>query len=422
MSENQQIEEGICLDALIRPGDIIGPYQVVRAFPGTGGMAQIFEVRVRRKYRRPDVPVRLAMKVARPEYEAALSAEADFLRRFAHPHVVRIYPLLGYHKSVFAAREQFPFGWGWYYTMELVDGGSLAQYLFRTTLSDGLFRARSAERARPLSLLLTLGVARQMVAALEHIHGHHVLNLDVKPNNVLFRRRRFKFLRSTVPYAVLCDFGLARDMRFPRLGILGVVTPEYLSPEQAQEVEGLPVTVDARSDLFSLGGMIYEMLTGQLPFADMEELRDPDHLPPPIRRLRPDVPEPLEQVVMRALAKNPQERFQSTAEMRRSLEAIPLPRDWEALARRGSMGIALIAWLLTSSWATQGILSSLRTNSPTPLPTPVGVPLKTSTPSAERRTPDPLFTETPAAPRPTSTPAPTPPPSAHISHPSASGG
>ncbi len=167
MSEKPASEREIALDALIRPGDMIGPYRIVRAFPHRGGMAQIFEVEVWRKYRRPDVPTRLAMKVARPEYEAALSAEADFLPRFAHPHVVRIYPLLGYHKPVFAAREQFPFGWGWYYTMELVEGGSLAMYLFRTTLSRSLFRAPPADTARPLSLLVTLGIARQMIAALE---------------------------------------------------------------------------------------------------------------------------------------------------------------------------------------------------------------------------------------------------------------
>ena len=108
----------------IRPGTVVGPYRIVRGFKGRGGMARIFEVEVREKYRQPTLPRRLALKVAREEYQGALVAESDFLRRFEHPNVARIFPLAGYHRPVYAARARFPFGWGWYYAMELLSESS----------------------------------------------------------------------------------------------------------------------------------------------------------------------------------------------------------------------------------------------------------------------------------------------------------
>ena len=78
----------------IQPDSIVGPYRIVRRFKRRGGMAGIFEVEVREKYRQPGLPRRLALKVAREEYQDALVAEADFLRRFDHPNVVRIFPSL----------------------------------------------------------------------------------------------------------------------------------------------------------------------------------------------------------------------------------------------------------------------------------------------------------------------------------------
>ena len=145
----------------IVPGSTVGPYRVVRGFKGRGGMARVFEVQVRKKYRQPDLPPRLALKVAKEDYQDALVAEADFLRRFDHPNVVRIFPLAGYHRPVYAARERFPFGWGWYYTMELLGGGSLERYLTRPTT--GLLHS-PPDGGRRMSLLKTLGIVRQLVA------------------------------------------------------------------------------------------------------------------------------------------------------------------------------------------------------------------------------------------------------------------
>ena len=351
----------------IQPGRVIGPYRIVRGFKGRGGMARIFEVEIREKYRQPDLPRRLALKVAEPAHQAALAAEADFLRRFDHPNVVRIFPLVGYHRPVYAARERFPFGWGWYYTMELVDGGSLQHRLTRPTTVTDLLRL-PPEGERCLSLLEALGITRQLAAALEHIHGRHVVNLDVKPGNALFRRRRFRYLRGSVPQAVLCDFGISRDVRYPRAGLLGVATPEYVSPEQVSELGRLPRPVDARSDVFSLGIVIYEMLTGTLPFDNIALVTDPTHAPMPPRQLRPSIPPSLEDIMMRALAKDPTYRFQTASEMRTALDQVPTPPDWGAAARRTFTGVTLAACLTVGGWGISRVIPSTLTPTSTPSP------------------------------------------------------
>ena len=385
----------------ITPGSRVGPYRVVRGFKGRGGMARVFEAEVREKYRRPNLPRRLALKVAKEDYQDALVAEADFLRRFDHPNVVRIFPLAGYHRPVYAARERFPFGWGWYYTMEMLGGGSLERYLTHPT--SGLLRA-PPDGGRRLSLLKTLGIVRQLVAALEHIHERYVINLDVKPGNVLFRRRRFRYLRGSVPQAVLCDFGISRDLRYPRAGMLGVATPEYVSPEQASELGRRHQRLDARSDVFSLGIMLYEMLTGELPFENVALVADPTYAPTPPRQLHPSIPQPLEEIVMRALAKDPAYRFQTASEMRAALEQVASPIDWKAGARRVFAGVAAVTTLSTCL-ALGGYIADQVTK-PTCTATPAPPSITTRSPSPSPITPT-ISPSPSATPHSTSTPAPT---------------
>lgn len=402
---------------LIQPGDIVGPYRIVRGFHGQGGMARIFEAEVRKKYRQPNMPRRLALKVAWEQHQAALAAEVEFLRRFDHPNVIQIFPLPrgDNQRQVYAARERFSFGWGWYYAMELLDGGGLHEHLTRTTAITDLLNAPS-DRQRRLSELNALGIARQLAAALEHIHEQQVINLDVKPGNVLFRHRSFRFLRGSVPQAVLCDFGIARDVRYPRTGQLGIATPEYVSPEQAMELDRSQRPVDARSDIFSLGIVLYEMLTGQLPFENVGLVLDPTYVPAAPRQLRPSISPALEEIIMKALAKNPGWRFQTASEMRMALEQIRTLPDWQAAARRTLAGVTLVASLTGAGW---GVSSCLGPSTPTPTrahrpatvqavtPTPTVVPttmpaLPTASPTPTSRPP----TTTPPQ-RATSTPAPT---------------
>ncbi len=398
----------------IPAGTVIGPYRIIRAFKGRGGMARVFEVEVREKYRRPDLPRRLALKVAKQTHQASLVAEADFLSRFRHPNVVHIFPLPGYHRPVFAAREDFPFGWGWYYAMELLDGGSLDRRLSRTTALGDTWQAPATE-GRRLPILEALGIARQIAAALEHIHERHVINLDVKPGNVLFRRRRFEALRGSVPQAVLCDFGIARDVRYaPRSDLLGVATPEYVSPEQAMESGRGRQPVDARSDLFSLGIMLYEMLGGRMPFANIALIADLTYAPLPLRQLCPTVPPALEAVVMRALAKDPNARFQTAAEMRAALEALPTPFDWRGNARRFFAAAAVVACVAAGGLGLQrlGVLPSrpvetpVATMSPTAMATEQPVVVPTTPPLSPMPSPTQRLAPT-STPMPTCTPTPT---------------
>lgn len=388
----------------IQPGDRVGPYRIVRQFKSHGGMARVFEVEVREKYRRPDLPRRLALKVAKPEHQASLAAEADFLSRFDHSNVIRIFPIAGYHKPVYAARDRFPFGWGWYYTMELIEGGSLKGHLSRPTTITDLLRL-PPEGERRLGLLEAVGIARQLVSALQHVHQRNVINLDVKPGNVLFRRRRFRYLRGSVPQAVLCDFGISRDLRYPRAGLLGVATPEYISPEQASELSRNQRQVDIRSDIFSLGIVLYEMLTGVLPFENIALVADPTYAPLPLRQLRPSVPPHLEEIVMRAMAKDPAYRFQTASEIRRALGKVPTPPDWGAAARRTFAGLMMTGCLAAAGTGFASIID--------PTPTPTLTPRRMSTvepttppPTKTPRTP--TSTESPATPQtPTCTPMPT---------------
>lgn len=387
----------------IQPGSTVGPYRILRGFRGRGGMARVFEVEVREKYRQPDLPRRLALKVAKEEYQDALVAESDFLRRFDHPNVVRIFPLAGYHRPVYAARERFPFGWGWYYTMELLRGQSLERHLTRTT-TGVLFRSRQSDRRR-LSIFKTLGIARQLTAALEHIHQRYVINLDLKPGNVLLRRRPFRFLRGSVPNVVLCDFGISRDLRYPRAGLLGVATPEYVSPEQTSELGRRWEQVDARSDIFSLGIVLYEMLTGELPFSNIALVADPTYTPPSPRQLRPSIPPILDDIVMKALAKDRAYRFQTAAEMQAALRQVPLPPDWEAAARRTFATVTVAACLALGGWGINRCGPSI-SSTPTPRPTPTATTVE-HTPTVGATTPTVTVSPTGATQAPTSTPAPT---------------
>lgn len=384
----------------VPPGSVVGPYRIVRRLhQGRGGMARIFVAEVREKYRQPGTPKLLALKVARPDHQSALVAEADFLSRFSHPNVVRIFPIPGKNRPVYAAREQFPFGWGWYYAMELLEGGSLQRRLCRPTTMGNLFRTPTGET--PLSLLEVLGLSRQLLAALAHIHECSVVNLDVKPGNVLFRRRSLKFLRSSVPLAVLSDFGISRDLRYPRAGLLGVATPEYVSPEHALELSRDHQGVDPRSDIFSLGVVMYEMLVGQLPFADVGQLIDPTFVPIPPREFRPTIPVALEGVVLRALMKEPRNRFGSATEMLAALAQVPRPPDWGALGRRTAAGLALASALVGGGYGVNRLFH------PPPPPPPLATPALVGTPTPTLMPPAGPVAMPTATPRPTSTMQPT---------------
>jgi len=250
---------------------------------GRGGAARVFLAR------EPDGRL-VALKVLHPELLASSAADR-FLReirlaaQLQHPNIA---PLLG-------SGEQ---GWAVYYTMAYVEGPSL-----RDRLTTG-----------PLSIEETRRLAADLLSALEHAHERGIVHRDVKPDNIVLSGRG----------AVLLDFGIARAVetigaeQLTRSGItLG--TSQYMSPEQVQGLRALgPPT-----DLYSMACVLYECLAGRPPFVHANEfmvLRQ--HLtekPVSLNQLVPGVPEAAAQAIERALAKAPEERWQSAGEMRKAL-------------------------------------------------------------------------------------------------------
>lgn len=400
----------------IRPGDRVGLFEIVRPLKkNPGGMSRIFEARVASKYRDQAPSHRVALKIALEEHQDALKAEADFLGRFNHPHVVKILPHQKYSDSapVFVLQHKFDFGWSWYYAMEYIPGGSLLQYLNRPTDVTHLLR-QPPTGIYPRSLVQVLGIAEQLLDALQHIHSQHVVNLDIKPGNILIRKQPLGFWRSSVPRVVLVDFGISRDLRFPRAGISGFATVEYMSPEQALSRSTNPPPIDIRSDIFSLGVTLYELLTGQLPFGNLGETLDMGFSPPPPRSIRPSIPSELEALIMRALAKDPQYRFSSAVEMRAAISRVQKPMDWAMTLRRAFSVAALASGIYLGFVAPPHItMPPWKTPEPTrATPTvsiaPTYTPSPTCTPTPKSASPTPTTRST-STPRPTSTPTPRPP-------------
>jgi serine/threonine-protein kinase len=289
---------------------------------GHGGMATVYLARDLKHDRA------VALKVLRPELAMAVGSER-FLReikiaaRLQHPHIL---PL---HDSGYV-------GGFLYYVMPYVAGESLRDRLQR----DG-----------PLPVEETVRLAREVAGALEYAHAQGIVHRDVKPENILLQ----------AGHAIVTDFGIARAVseaggsHLTRTGV-AVGTPLYMSPEQAAGD-----VIDGRSDVYSLGCTLYEMLSGRPPYARSSSLAvlashsvDPV---PSLREHRADVPVSLEQTVTRAMAKLPAERFASAAALDAALaSAAPGP----GLAFRGRRhrlagGIAVLTVLVALVVAKYGL-------------------------------------------------------------------
>jgi eukaryotic-like serine/threonine-protein kinase len=246
---------------------------------GRGGMATVYLARDL-KYDRP-----VALKILHPELAATLGPkrflrEIQLAARLQHPHVL----------TVFDSGESGNHLW---FTMPYVEGGSLRDRLRR----DGFLRLPDALR-----------IAREAGEALHYAHEHGVVHRDVKPENILMTKDG---------NTLVADFGIARTLtaEAPQLTATGIVvgTPSYMSPEQARGEEA----VDGRSDVYSLGCVLYEMLTGGPPFtgatAPAVIAKHLAQHPPPLVVTSGAVPPNISAAITRALAKNPADRFPSAA-------------------------------------------------------------------------------------------------------------
>ncbi len=236
----------------------------------------------------------LALKVLHPQLAASVTAER-FLReikvvsRLVHPRIARLVD--------FGESE-----WLLWYMMEYVDGPTLRQQL---------------ERTRKLSIADTIHIGHDMLGALACAHGRDVVHRDVKPENIMLARAG----------AVLLDFGIAKAIseagsdRLTRSGF-AVGTSAYMSPEQISGYEG----IDPRSDLYSLGCVLFECLAGRPPFDDpFEDMVLTKHQTAPIPNLleyRPDCPPQLVGAITRALAKLREERWPTADAMRAALPVL----------------------------------------------------------------------------------------------------
>lgn len=274
-------------------GKNFGPYKIVAPLGG-GGMATVY-----RGYQ-PGMDRYVAIKVLPPAYALdskfveRFRREARTIAKLEHPHILPVHDFGEAQGSL-------------YLVMRLIETG---------TLHDRM-------EAGPLPLDEAGKVIAQLADALDYAHSQGVIHRDLKPSNVLIDRRGDCFL---------ADFGIAKllqESAFTTSGSL-LGTPQYVSPEQ---VFGQPV--DHRSDLYALGVMLYQMTAGRLPFeADtaMAMALKHAHEPPlPPRAANPNIPPALETVILRALEKNPDDRFQSGLEFARAvksaLSAMPEPRS-----------------------------------------------------------------------------------------------
>jgi serine/threonine-protein kinase len=263
---------------------------------GRGGMATVYLARDLRH----DRPV--ALKVLHPEIAATLGAERfqreiRLAARLQHPHILTVLD------SGTAGRRDSGSELLWF-TMPYVEGESLRDRL---------------RRERQLPLEDALRIAREAADALEHAHHAGIIHRDIKPENILLTASGAGW------HALVADFGIARalagagDEHLTETG-LTLGTPAYMSPEQAAGDRVL----DARSDIYSLATVLYEMLAGTPPFSapTLQAMiaRRFTETPRPMRELRETVPESVEQAVGKALAKSPADRFSSAAEFARALE------------------------------------------------------------------------------------------------------
>ncbi len=331
-------------------GRTLGKYQLQERL-GRGGMAEVY------KAYQPGLDRFVAVKVLHPHLAEApdflgrFRREAQAVARLRHPHIVQVY-------DFDVEGEQH------YMVMEYVQGVTLKARL------DDLF-----VRGERMPVDEALGLFRALLDAVGYAHAQGMIHRDLKPANVMLEIENAESSRQKAdvtppPYRlplsayrpVLTDFGIAKILGGSTFTASGVTvgTPTYMSPEQGSGEPG-----DARSDLYALGVMLYECLTGQVPFqGDTSAAVLLKHISapiPPLRDTLPELPASLERVVQKALAKSPDERYQSAGEMREALAGL-VPAS-QAMTRIGAA------------------VANAADNSPPPAGAPSGA---TTTPSSPR--------------------------------------
>jgi len=267
----------------LSPGENVGPYRIIEQL-GQGGMATVFKVY------HPALDRYVAIKVLHPSFKedpnflARFQREARIVAKLEHSHIVPVYD--------FSEHEGMA-----YLVMRYVEGETLKAHL----------------KGKPLPPERILEILKPVAEALAYAHERGVLHRDIKPSNVMLTLEGGIFLT---------DFGLARMAQSGESTLsqdMMIGTPQYMSPEQAKGEE-----VDERTDIYSLGVVLFEMLTGRVPFsADTPYAIVHDHIYTPLplpTTIKPDIFPALERVVLKALAKEKDDRYQKVTELAMAFE------------------------------------------------------------------------------------------------------
>lgn len=269
-------------------GATLGNYKILAPL-GQGGMARVY------KARQENLDREVAIKVLPPWFAAdcnfveRFNQEAKLVAGLSHPNIVTVHDASEYNHNL-------------YIVMQFVDGGTLKQRLDQLQAVGKTMDIVEANR-----------IFSQLASALSYAHDNGIIHRDVKPVNVLMDR---------LGRPILSDFGIAKALAgtkaLTRQGA-GVGTPEYMSPEQCQ---GGPV--DRRADIYALGVMLFEALTGRLPFlGDNYPALAHSHIyemPPHPSLINPSIDPAVAQVIQKALMKNPAQRYQQANDMAQALE------------------------------------------------------------------------------------------------------
>ncbi|NDJ86842.1 MAG: serine/threonine protein kinase [Chloroflexi bacterium] len=271
-------------------GKVLGDYKIERLL-GKGGMAYVYRAKDQQLGRDVAIKVITLQRDRANELMKRFKREARTIGKLdKHPNIITIYR--------YGTDEED----NHYLAMELIRGETLSQLL-----------TRNKRKSVYMSHAEILQIIRQVADALDYAHQNKVIHRDIKPSNVM--------LEKSTGRVILMDFGLVMDAE-GQSSTLGTAfgTPRYIAPEQAiSSQQAVP-----QSDLYSLGIILYEMLTGQTPFDEesamslaLSHITNP---PPPPQEIRAEIPDAVADVVLKALEKQPEDRYQTAAELVEALE------------------------------------------------------------------------------------------------------
>ena len=317
----------------------LGKYQLFERL-GRGGMAEVYRAHHISLDRYVAIKVLHAFLADDPEFKERFEKEARNIARLKHPHIVQVYDF-----------ENDSDNETYYMVMELVDGPTLKDVL-----------AKLAERGELMPLNEALRVTREAAGALAYAHSQKMIHRDVKPANLML---------DVDNRVILTDFGIAKIVTGAQFTASGgmVGTPAYMAPEQ-----GLGEAGDERSDLYSLGVIMFQMVTGRLPYDAetplaiiLKHLNEPT---PSAQSFNPELPEAIDQIIWRLMAKDPADRYQTANELIADLErveqGVPLPNKATALQQADTQNLTSFDKPTTAEWPAKTTASHPAANAAPP--------------------------------------------------------